>query len=266
MLQCKRLLLNVLMVLLVGIIACAPKNKTAVSVQDIEKYFPMQVGARWTYEIVPGEVMPCIGQIIYWSLGEGDAVVQTNKSLLVPLLLGRARQGPFLLQMRIAEEVTRLPILATSASKIVRLEIEIDEAGLYKMYKEVYWVMEEDGRVVEICYLPGQGFSGISHPVSGSNQDGYTAKPLIFPGDLEGHLVFGKHAHYLQYMGLDAGRLRFARLLELKSSQEDAALPGLGGSKFLENYFYAKGKGRDLVSLTVDGRLALIWRLIEFRS
>jgi len=200
---------------------------------DVTRYFPMEVGIKWTYEITIGEKNPVVSSIARGNIGNTTVVREQRGTLVI-------EEGKIFNLTIEVKEVTQL-----EGKQGVELEItEDDDFKLFRGADRVVWILREKPTfaVFQILVSQPEGEESI-----------FSVRPLITPVAME-----GKHPSqgFLTPIRHEGSSLHLLRMVGSTGPDVD--------NGFTEHFYYEKDVGMVKLVQKRDGVVSMTWKLIDF--
>lgn len=219
-------------------------------------YFPTSIGTTWEYEITVTDVDALNYKEVTWPMGNGMEQVTAVRGYF----MGKFREDDstktkFRLRYRIIGNAKQQGIFQYEDAR--KLEVLEDEFGIFDDVEELFWLISPgmEYQITEVrTYNPNTPGAPRS-AWGGWNQESGCAYHLIFFGSPPGiSISLNKSPESLAFWGVQDGMLYFRRTIE-----------GDGESKlnqtFIEDMWFAKGKGLVKLVQKIDGRISMTWQL-----
>lgn len=247
----------------------------SISLDEFIQYFPMDVGTKWVYKIEVGDIEPLHYREELWQMGEKTFFYRVSGAFVD---LRKTNQRTFMLEIRVKRRI--------SEGNGVDLEIKQDELGIFKFHKQVLWIAPEfelyklgseirksgDFMVHQMINYSPWGPAAPTGPYGvPAFEKGNSSRTIFFAGKPGSRVsIVDNPTEMLLFTGVETlfqqrkeGQLiHFVR--EVKSSEENNDEKRTDFKDFIEDMWFAKGKGLVRLEQKVDGKRSMVWTLVQF--
>lgn len=247
---------------------------------DKEEYFPHKIGTRWVYEITTGDEEPTYCNPIFWTRKDGSESVQEMRGIL-PGYKSYQKSYKLIISIWSVYSAYLEGFDLPSGWRLVRLEIEKDELGIFKDTdslfsdrRDVYWALDENYSedfvvILLTTYNPRiiSGNYSLYNDSSGDRKPPYNKRVIFFAKDPDFVFTIGEDPKEdLGYVGVDGPELYFIRSVKKAKDTKEFSFDSYKAENqdFKEHMWFAKGKGLTRLVQRRDEKTTMIWKLTEF--
>ena len=236
----------------------------AAYVEDVEDYFPIDVGREWAYKVTFGEVDPMLYREIDWPMP--DKTITTSSRITIISIFNK--ENNFLKLKVERQAATQGPLSWPIGVKLAVLQ---DDSGLFEDQKEMFWAIKESEgfATAQVSTYSPDEFMPDTPNSDIPRGEGTAARILFFRPNNFGHSkYFGDSVEETGFLGTDKDVpgyigvpcMHFQRQVNVsKVAGKHGRTPSAQERDFIEDMWFAKGIGLVRLEQRVKDKYSGSW-------